>query len=223
MTITAITRTHTPEQLAAMFPSPEIRWILLKELDETVSHGDQPVDIWLDLDFVHEEDRVMQLSRLLPALVMINAVIPTLRDIGRPFVRINAWAGFAERNIHELVVPDDLMAGRIADIYQRLGHAYRLTPDEPGMISARIIATIINEAWFTWEERVGTKEDIDTAMKLGTNYPRGPFEWGRHIGLEKVVALLKVLSKTDPRYDPAAALQEAVEPPIGASAGLKSD
>jgi 3-hydroxybutyryl-CoA dehydrogenase len=217
MTIAAITQTHTKEELSSIFPGADIRWRLLRTVDETVSHRDEPVDIWLDLDFVREEDRVTRLARLLPAVVMVNAVIPTLRDIGRPFVRFNAWPGFAERNIHELVVPDEDMTRRIADVYQRLGHAYRLAPDEPGMISARILATIINEAWFTWEEQVGSKEDIDTAMRLGTNYPRGPFEWGQRIGLEKVLALLRRLSKTDPRYDPAAALQVAVEPTIGAS------
>ena len=55
--------------------------------------------------------------------------------------------------------------------------------DEPGFVSARIVAMMINEAYFTWEAGTSTKEEIDIAMKLGTGYPYGPFEWGEKIGL----------------------------------------
>jgi len=209
MTIAAITKRHTREELAAIFPGRDINWICFKTLDES-NEPDEEVDVWLDLDFVCEEARIEQLSKWLPALVIVNAVTPTLRDIGRSFVRLSAWPGFAERSMHELVVPDERTAQRIAELYHSLGHAYRIVPDEPGMISARIVATIINEAFFTWEENVGTKEDIDTAMRLGTNYPQGPFEWNERIGPESVLALLSVLSKTDPRYEPSAALVEEV-------------
>ena len=44
---------------------------------------------------------------------------------------------------------------------------------------------IINEAYFTWEAGTSTKEEIDIAMKLGTGYPYGPFEWGEKIGLSR--------------------------------------
>ncbi len=77
------------------------------------------------------------------------------------------------------------------------------------MITARIIAAIINEAWYTWQAGVSTKEEIDTAMKLGTNYPYGPFEWGQRIGLSRIVSLLHTLSVTEPRYMPANSLQQA--------------
>ncbi len=43
--------------------------------------------------------------------------------------------------------------------------------DEPGFVSARIVAMIINEAYFTWEAGTSSKEEIDIAMKLGTGYP----------------------------------------------------
>ena len=78
------------------------------------------------------------------------------------------------------------------------------------MISARILASIINEAYYTLQEEVSTKNDIDTAMKLGTNYPFGPFEWSERIGLENIYDLLNKLSKADARYAPAAAMKEAM-------------
>ena len=81
-------------------------------------------------------------------------------------------------------------------------------PDLPGFISARVVCMIINEAWFSLAEEVSTPGEIDTAMKLGTNYPMGPFEWGRVIGLERVYGLLDKLSKENTRYTPANLLKK---------------
>ena len=173
-------------------------------------------DIVLDLDFVNDSGRCEQLAKLQPALIMVNAVVPTLQEIGRSFVRINGWPGFRGRKMHELVTPDEATAQRIKQLYEKLGYTYRLVPDTPGMIAPRIVAGVINEAWHTWEEQVSTKEEIDTAMKLGTNYPFGPFEWGERIGLDQIAGLLWSLSRTDPRYLPAGALQQAAQ-------GLKCD
>ena len=141
---------------------------------------------------------------------------PTLQEIGRSFVRINGWPGFRGRKMHELVTPDAATTQRLHDLYAKLGYTYRLVPDTPGMIAPRIVASVINEAWHAWEEQVSTKEEIDTAMKLGTNYPFGPFEWGERIGLEQIAGLLWSLSRTDPRYLPSGALQQAAQ-------GLKCD
>jgi len=216
MTIAAITENHTEEELNAIFPGAGIRWFIIKDPAGVPQDPDPQIAAWLDMDFSNEPDRVEKLSRLLPALVLVNAVTPTLEDINRPFVRINAWPGFATRKIHELVSPDEATKNRIAALYENVDCSYRLVPDIPGMISPRIVAGIINEAWYTWEEKVSTKEEIDTAMRLGTNYPLGPFEWGEQIGLGQVTRLLWSLSKTDSRYLPANALQQAVE-------GLKCD
>ena len=76
---------------------------------------------------------------------------------------------------------------------------------------------IVNEAYYTLQEEVSTKEEIDTAMKLGTNYPYGPFEWSELIGLDKIHLLLTRLGNTDDRYRPARLLTET------AAAGLKKD
>jgi 3-hydroxybutyryl-CoA dehydrogenase len=82
--------------------------------------------------------------------------------------------------------------------------------DRPGtekenFIFARILATIINEAALALDEGVASKEDIDTAMRLGTNYPRGPLEWADLIGREHCGRMLLELnaSVTDDRFRPA--------------------
>jgi 3-hydroxybutyryl-CoA dehydrogenase len=70
------------------------------------------------------------------------------------------------------------------------------------MVTPRIIAMIINEAYFTLQERTATRSDIDVSMKLGTNYPFGPFEWATKIGLKNVYNLLNALynDTKDERY-----------------------
>jgi 3-hydroxybutyryl-CoA dehydrogenase len=75
-----------------------------------------------------------------------------------------------------------------------------------GFVTPRVISMIINEACLALQEGVSTKEEIDTAMKLGTNYPFGPFEWMDRIGQDKIYALLLKLSRHQSRYLPAAYL-----------------
>ena len=203
MTIAAITQRHTDKDLTSLFPGAEMRW-----MNNVPEHHEPEIAAYVDLDFVPEANRIEKLSALLPALVIVNAVTPTLKEIGRPFVRINAWPGFATRKLHELVAPDEATKQQLATLYKEIDCDYRLAPDVPGMISARVVAGIINEAWYTWEENVSTKEEIDIAMRLGTNYPLGPFEWGERIGLGQITGLLWSLSKKDARYTPSKALRE---------------
>ncbi|NKQ99539.1 3-hydroxyacyl-CoA dehydrogenase, partial len=62
-------------------------------------------------------------------------------------------------------------------------------------------------------QQVSSKKEIDTAMKLGTNYPMGPFEWAEKIGLRRIYHLLKTLEKEDKRYKAAGLLEkEALQP-----------
>ncbi len=77
----------------------------------------------------------------------------------------------------------------------------------PGLVVARTLATIINEAFYTFEEKTATQADIDRAMRFGVNYPRGPFAWV-HDREDVVVMLLETLrAKTqDERYRPARSL-----------------
>ena len=61
-------------------------------------------------------------------------------------------------------------------------------------IFARILAAIINEAVQLLDEGVATRQDIDTAMRLGTNYPHGPLEWADRIGLANCRATLAAVN-----------------------------
>jgi 3-hydroxybutyryl-CoA dehydrogenase len=103
-------------------------------------------------------------------------------------------------------VGDPSIRQRAEEILERVNKRAEWLPDKPGMVAPRVVSMIINEAWFALEEQVSSREDIDTAMLLGTNYPYGPFTWGDKIGLKKIVTLLQTLEKEDPRYSVASLL-----------------
>lgn len=62
--------------------------------------------------------------------------------------------------------------------------------DSPSLVLPRLIAMLANEAAFAVLEAVAEGDQIDRAMQLGVNYPKGPLAWGRELGLEKVLAIL---------------------------------
>jgi 3-hydroxybutyryl-CoA dehydrogenase len=146
----------------------------------------------------------------LSAPIFINSVTKTLSAIKAKehVIRINAWQGFLEKEIWEIA---GLVSPKVATIIKTLNKKYITVDDEPGFVSARIIAMIINEAYFAKGENVSTEAEIDIAMKLGTNYPYGPFEWIKIIGLENVYSLLKKLSETDERYLPAPEMENEIK------------
>ena len=141
--------------------------------------------------------------------IFINSVANTLMELKAPahVVRINGWNGFLSRAEWEI---SGIITEQVIAIINSLNKKITILPDEPGFISARILAMIINEAWFALGENVSTKKEIDIAMKLGTNYPLGPFEWGEKIGEKNIFVLLKKLSKTNKKYLPAPLLQQKI-------------
>lgn len=93
-------------------------------------------------------------------------------------------------------------------LFQALGKDVSVIGDVPGMIVARTVARIVDLAHDAVAKGVATKEDIDTAMRLGVNYPLGPFEWSRRLGRNWAYSLLDDLHLRDPsgRYAPSLAL-----------------
>nr|BFD83789.1 3-hydroxyacyl-CoA dehydrogenase [Streptomyces sp. Xyl84] len=93
-------------------------------------------------------------------------------------------------------------------LFQALGKDVSVIGDVPGMIVARTVARIVDLAHDAVAKGVATEEDIDTAMRLGVNYPLGPFEWSRRLGRTWAYGLLDDLHLRDPsgRYAPSLAL-----------------
>jgi len=160
-------------------------------------------DAVIDLLFEQDGYDVTYLKNFLAKPVLVNSINKTISEIGLPFIRINGWPGFLKRNIAEVACTNDAGKKEAEKILTALNRKPEWVPDIKGFISSRVVSMIINEAYFAMKENVSTKNEIDIAMKLGTNYPYGPFEWAKKIGLKNIAGLLTELSLTEKRYQPA--------------------
>jgi 3-hydroxybutyryl-CoA dehydrogenase len=204
MKLAVVTNDLLKEELLANPAQADVKFAWLNNVSELVYHPD--ADAVIDLLFENKKEERIVLNEFLPKPVIINSVINTTGEINLPFIRLNAWPTFLKREIAEVAMNNeqDKNAGEI--IFTALRKKTEWVPDIAGFIAPRVVAMIINEAFFTLEENVSTKEEIDTAMKLGTNYPYGPFEWGQKIGLKNILDLLNELATKEKRYQPAALL-----------------
>jgi 3-hydroxybutyryl-CoA dehydrogenase len=101
-------------------------------------------------------------------------------------------------------------------LFQSAGKKVSVIGDIPGMIVARTVAMLVDFALDAAARGVATAEDIDTAMRLGVNYPAGPGEWARRVGGVWAFHVLDELNTEYPggRYAPSRALSRyaAAEP-----------
>lgn len=93
---------------------------------------------------------------------------------------------------------------------QQQGKRVLQVADYPGLLVWRTVAMLVNEALDALQKGVATEEDIDTAMRLGVNYPRGPLAWGEQLGWRRVLQLLDNLQRHygEERYRPCSLLRQ---------------
>jgi 3-hydroxybutyryl-CoA dehydrogenase len=94
----------------------------------------------------------------------------------------------------------------------KMGKTFVKAKDMPGFAVNRILMPMINEAVYTLHEGIASVEDIDTAMKLGTNQPMGPLTLADFIGLDTCLAIMEVLHEGlgDTKYRPCPLLRQYV-------------
>ena len=99
------------------------------------------------------------------------------------------------------------------DLAEKFGKTPAKSNDYPGFIANRILMPMINEAVFSLYHGVGTREDIDTVMKLGMNHPMGPLALADLIGLDTCLAIMETLYDgfKDSKYRPCPLLRKYVE------------
>ena len=209
MKLVVVTNEQLKEELLSGGIRDECKIDWISSSSELSSYTD--ADTVVDLLFEQNGYDNSYLKSFLPKPVFVNSVNKTILEIGFPFIRINGWPGFLKRSAAEVSCNDSNKI-QTEKILGLLNKRAEWVPDIKGFISSRVVSMIINEAYFALEENVSTKDEIDIAMKLGTNYPYGPFEWGTKIGLTNIASLLTELSMTEKRYQPAnLLLKEASE------------
>lgn len=166
-------------------------------------------DVFIDLNFDFHPERVADYAGNTHTIFLLSAVNITpeeaflkagLKYSGEKIFGINAIPTFLERPILEATNPFDLDVALAASAGLR--PKIEWVKSRVGMVTPRVVFMIINEAYYTVQEGTAGKPDIDTAMKLGTNYPKGPFEWCLEAGIDNVYQTLNAVYEDtrDERY-----------------------
>jgi len=134
-----------------------------------------------------------------------RSLIQLFHGESAPFGPVFGFCGLPtliNRPLLEVSLHDEADAEKLQEICGALGTDYRVVEDRVGLVTPRVVCMIINEACYTVQEGTATMQDVDLGMKLGTNYPRGPFAWANAIGVERVHTVLEALwdDTHDERY-----------------------
>ncbi|WP_343669447.1 3-hydroxyacyl-CoA dehydrogenase family protein [Chitinophaga sp.] len=151
-------------------------------------------DLVIDLEFDAHPDNATVYAQY-PAIPVLAGVVKTsLQSVKKKYnctlIGCNWLPGFIDMPVTEVSWLEEAQKTILTAIMQQLCWEYELVQDAVGMVTPRVICMIINEAYMTAESNTASREDIDVAMKLGTNYPMGPFEWSKKIGIKQVYEVL---------------------------------
>lgn len=159
----------------------------------------KPTDVVFDF-LLHEQPE--RLAMYAPEqVVFCNAVTVQLAalvhqsELEEPctLIGFNGLPSLFNRPVLEVSLLHDGCKAKLQEVCEALETEYLIVDDRVGMVTPRMICMIINEAFYTLQERTAGVEDIDLGMKLGTNYPKGPFEWASQIGIENVYQVLQAV------------------------------
>jgi len=168
-------------------------------VQDTKSHAD--FDVFIDLDFDENPTNLLSYSTNTQTVFLVSAVNISLegafaenkiKQNDLKIIGINALPTMVDRTTLEYTNPYGIEIP--ANLFEILGYTTSTKVDSRvGLVTPRIICMIINEAFYTVQEGTANAKDIDTAMKLGTNYPKGPFEFLELIGIKNVYNTLSAV------------------------------
>lgn len=176
-----------------------------REAVKFVENHELVIDFTLDEDPAHMEIYARRAAKALINTAKISLSELTFivnNKLKSQLFGFNGLPTFLNRPILEATLrrPEDEDA--LKQLCARLHTEFLIVEDRVGLVTPRVICMIINEAYFTAQEGTASREDIDMAMKLGTNYPYGPFEWCQRIGIKHVYEVLEAVYEDthDERY-----------------------
>jgi 3-hydroxybutyryl-CoA dehydrogenase len=177
-----------------------------REAERYISSNDLTFDFILD----EEPFQIEIYADKSQAKVFINTAKISLAELSNlanhqlksQIFGFNGLPTFLNRSILEVSILKKEDEPQLIELCKALNTEYLTVDDRVGLVTPRVICMIINEAYYTVQEGTATKEDIDLSMKLGTNYPFGPFEWCQRIGVTHVYELLEAVYEDthDERY-----------------------
>lgn len=186
----------------------------------------EDVDVLIEIHNESKEAKrelIMGLTAILPrtALVLSSALPTSTTEIASWVSKQDRVVGFGlippiesggVVEVARAIQTSDKYMEKANQFWATLGLEIIEVKDGPGLVRARTLCCLINEAISTLMEGVASAEDIDKAMQLGTNYPRGLLAWADYIGLDAVLGVMTGLFDEwgESRYRPSPLLKRMV-------------
>ncbi len=189
------------------FPDSD-NYVFIQTYDELEKHLSEVAVIF---DFLVQEEpfRLAHYANRENLVVFCSAVKMQLADmvlavdkLDCTLVGFNGLPTMINRQYLEVSLLHAHAVTKLENTCKELGTEYLVVEDRVGLVTPRIVCMIINEACYTLQEGTATVRDIDLGMKLGTNYPFGPFEWADKLGVRNVYETLQAVYEDtkDERY-----------------------
>jgi len=211
------------KEYSTVFQSAGIAVLELKNL-ASLKTSAKKITIAFELTLANSTEKQKNLQALDESLaidipIVTNAVTATVLSQAQHvthkerLIGISAFPTLLENNVVEIapsLYTSQASADAVKGFFTSMKKEIAIIEDAVGMVMPRILCQIINEALFAVQSDVANPKDIDTAMKLGTNYPHGPIEWGEKIGFKNIVAVLDALynNHKEERYRVAPLLRQ---------------
>jgi 3-hydroxybutyryl-CoA dehydrogenase len=197
---------------------------LLKNKAEFVNTLNYEADIIIDTENFPKQNKIENIkfidehnSRLVPVFTSTLCIpvteLATHSKYPERIIGIGLYDTFSGAKLIEIAptkITDKKVLKNAESFFDSAGLKYAIVPDKAGLVFPRTLAMIINEAAEVYYEKIASREDIDTAMKLGTNYPFGPLEWADKIGIDLVYNVLIAMQNEsgEEKYMPHPVLKE---------------